>query len=63
MNNLISYEERWARVIFLRDHLLGLQMERRQKGLDERAIVILEIELNRVKEALRKLDPYGILPP
>jgi hypothetical protein len=59
----LTLEERAARIIFLRHHLVGLKEERAQKGLSEEARVILETEMGWVDKALDKLDPMGIFPP
>ena len=62
MNDCLTIEERAARIIFLRHHLVGLKKERAQKGLSEEARVILETEMGWVDKALAKLDPMGIFP-
>jgi len=62
MNKCLTLEERAARIIFLRHHLVGLKKERAQEGLSEEALVILDTEMGWVNTALDKLDPMGIFP-
>ena len=63
MNEPLTYEERVARILFLREHRRNLLWERCEEGLDKKRKQIIDTELQRVKKALRKLDPDNIFPP
>ena len=63
MNEPLTYEERVARILFLREHRRNLLWERCEEGLDKKRKQIVDTELQRVKKALRKLDPDNIFPP
>mgnify|MGYP001603902005 CR=1 FL=1 len=59
----MTYEERIARVMFLREHRRGLLIERCKEDLPRKKRAIVDEELKRVKKALRDLDPHGMFPP
>ena len=63
MNQPLTYEERVARILFLREHRRNLLWERCEEGLDKKRKQIVDTELQRVKKALQKLDPDNIFPP
>ena len=63
MNPDLTYEERVARIMFLREHRRNLLWERCEEGLEKKRSQIIDYELKRVKKALRKLDPDNIFPP
>lgn len=63
MSQPLTYEERVARILFLREHRRNLLWERCEEGLEKKRKQIIDTELQRVKKALRKLDPDNIFPP
>lgn len=59
----MNYEERVARIMFLREHRRGLLRERCEEGLSYERKQMVDRELRHVKKALRNLDPNGMFPP
>lgn len=63
MNQPLTYEERIARILFLREHRRNLLRERCEEELEHKRKQIIDTELRRVRKALRDLDPDNIFPP
>ena len=63
MNQPLTYEERVARILFLREHRRNLLWERCEGDLEHKRKQIIDTELRRVRKALRDLDPDNIFPP
>jgi len=63
MRTDITYEERVARIMFLREHRRNLLTAYCQDGVTKKEKDKLRLETARVQKALRKLDPDGMFPP
>ena len=63
MDARITYEERVARIMFLREHRRNLLTAYCEKGVSKKEKDKLRLETARVQKALRKLDPDGMFPP
>jgi len=63
MDARITYEERVARIMFLREHRRNLLTAYCQEGVTKKEKDKLRLETARVQKALRKLDPDGMFPP
>ena len=63
MDARISYEERVARIMFLREHRRNLLTAYCEEGVSKKEKDKLRLETARVQKALRKLDPDGMFPP
>ena len=59
----MTYEEKIARIMFLREHRRGLLIERCKEDISNKKKTIVDHELKQVKQALRNLVPHGIFPP
>jgi len=59
----MTYEEKIARIMFLREHRRGLLIERCKEDISNKKKVIVGHELKQVKKALQDLDPHGMFPP
>ena len=63
MDARITYEERVARIMFLREHRRNLLTAYCEEGVTKKEKDKLRLETARVQKALRKLDPDGMFPP
>ena len=63
MRTDITYEERVARIMFLREHRRNLLTAYCEEGVSKKEKDKLRLETARVQKALRKLDPDGMFPP
>ncbi len=63
MRTDITYEERVARIMFLREHRRNLLTAYCQEDVTKKEKDKLRLETARVQKALRKLDPDGMFPP
>ena len=63
MDGRITYEERVARIMFLREHRRNLLTAYCEEGVSKKEKDKLRLETARVQKALRKLDPDGMFPP
>ena len=63
MDARITYEERVARIMFLREHRRNLLTAYCQEDVTKKQKDKLRLETARVQKALRKLDPDGMFPP
>ena len=63
MRTDITYEERVARIMFLREHRRNLLTAYCEEGVSKKEKDKLRLETARVQKALRKLDPNGMFPP
>jgi len=63
MDASITYEERVARIMFLREHRRNLLTAYCEEGVSKKEKDKLRLETARVQKALRKLDPDGMFPP
>ena len=63
MDARITYEERVARIMFLREHRRNLLTAYCEEGVSKKEKDKLRLEPARVQKALRKLDPAGMFPP
>ena len=63
MDARITYEERVARIMFLREHRRNLLTAYCQEDVTKKEKDKLRLETARVQKALRKLDPHGMFPP
>ena len=63
MRTDITYEERVARIMFLREHRRNLLTAYCEEGVTKKEKDKLRLETARVQKALRKLDPDGMFPP
>ena len=63
MDARITYEERVARIMFLREHRRNLLTAYCEEGVSKKEKDKLRLETARVQKALRKLDPDGMFPP
>jgi len=63
MDARITYEERVARIMFLREHRRNLLTAYCQEDVTKKEKDKLRLETARVQKALRKLDPDGMFPP
>jgi hypothetical protein len=63
MDARITYEERVARIMFLREHRRNLLTAYCEGGVSKKEKDKLRLETARVQKALRKLDPDGMFPP
>tara|TARA_R100001460_G_scaffold81860_1_gene122789 strand:- start:2837 stop:3016 length:180 start_codon:yes stop_codon:yes gene_type:complete len=59
----MTYEEKIARIMFLREHRRNLLIERCKEDIPAKKKIIVDHELKQIKKTLRKLDPHGIFPP
>jgi hypothetical protein len=63
MRTDITYEERVARIMFLREHRRNLLRAYCEDGVTKKEKDKLRQETATVQEALKKLDPDGMFPP
>jgi hypothetical protein len=63
MDARITYEERVARIMFLREHRRNLLTAYCEEDVSKKEKDKLRLETARVQKALRKLDPDGMFPP
>ena len=63
MDARITYEERVARIMFLREHRRNLLTAYCEENVSKKEKDKLRLETARVQKALRKLDPDGMFPP
>ena len=63
MRTDITYEERVARIMFLREHRRNLLRDYCDESVTKRQKDLLRREVARVQKALKKLDPDGMFPP
>ena len=63
MSKDLPYDERVARIMFLREHRRNLLTAYCQEGVSKKEKDKLRQETARVQKALRKLDPDGMFPP
>jgi hypothetical protein len=63
MRTDITYEERVARIMFLREHRRNLLTAYCQEDVTKKEKDKIRLETARVQKALRKLDPDGMFPP
>jgi len=63
MDARITYEERVARIMFLREHRRNLLTAYCEEDVTKKEKDKLRLETARVQKALRKLDPDGMFPP
>lgn len=63
MDKGMTYQERVARIMFLREHRRGLLIERCKPDLPKAKKKVVDQELKNVRKALRDLDPHGMFPP
>jgi hypothetical protein len=63
MRTDITYEERIARIMFLREHRRNLLRDYCDESVTKRQKNLLRREVARVQKALKKLDPDGMFPP
>lgn len=63
MRNNITYEERVARIMFLREHRRNLLRAYCEEDVTKKEKNKLRQETARVQKALKKLDPDGMFPP
>jgi hypothetical protein len=63
MRTDITYEERVARIMFLREHRRNLLRDYCDESVTKRQKNLLRREVARVQKALKKLDPDGMFPP
>jgi len=63
MRTDITYEERVARIMFLREHRRNLLTAYCQEDVTKKEKDKLRLETARVQKALKKLDPDGMFPP
>jgi len=63
MRTDITYEERVARIMFLREHRRNLLTAYCEEDVTKKEKDKLRLETARVQKALRKLDPDGMFPP
>jgi len=59
----LPYEERVARIMFLREHRRNLLRAYCEDGVTKKEKDKLRQETATVQEALKKLDPDGMFPP
>ena len=59
----IPYDEKVARIMFLREHRRSLLVAYCTEGVTKKEKDKLRQETARVQKALRKLDPDGMFPP
>ena len=63
MRTDITYEERVARIMFLREHRRNLLRDYCDESVTKRQKDLLGREVSRVQKALKNLDPDGMFPP
>lgn len=63
MDARITYDERVARIMFLREHRRNLLRDYCDESVNKRQKDLLRREVARVQKALKKLDPDGMFPP
>ena len=63
MRTDITYEERVARIMFLREHRRNLLTAYCQEDVTKKEKDKLRLEIARVQKALKELDPDGMFPP
>ena len=63
MRTDITYEERVARIMFLREHRRNLLRDYCDETIPKREKNKLRLEIAKVQKALKKLDPDGMFPP
>ena len=63
MRTDITYEERVARIMFLREHRRNLLQAYCKDDVTKKEKDKLRLEIARVQKALKKLDPDGMFPP
>lgn len=63
MDARITYDERVARIMFLREHRRNLLRDYCDESVTKRQKNLLRREVARVQKALKKLDPDGMFPP
>ena len=63
MRTDITYEERVARIMFLREHRRNLLTAYCQEDVTKKEKNKLRLEIARVQKALKELDPDGMFPP
>lgn len=63
MRTDITYEERVARIMFLREHRRNLLRDYCDESVTKRQKNLLRREVARVQKALKELDPDGMFPP
>lgn len=63
MKKPLPYEERVARIMFLREHRRNLLRDYCDESVTKRQKNLLRREVARVQKALKKLDPDGMFPP
>jgi hypothetical protein len=62
-NKPLEYQERVARIMFLREHRRNLLRAYCEEDVTKREKDKLRQETARVQKALKKLDPDGMFPP
>ena len=63
MRTDITYEERVARIMFLREHRRNLLRDYCNEEVTKKEKNKLRLEIARVQKALKELDPDGMFPP
>jgi hypothetical protein len=63
MEKPLPYEERVARIMFLREHRRNLLRDYCDETIPKREKNKLRLEIAKVQKALKKLDPDGMFPP
>ena len=63
MRTDITYEERVARIMFLREHRRNLLQAYCKDDVTKKEKDKLRLEIARVQKALKQLDPDGMFPP
>jgi len=63
MEKPLPYEERVARIMFLREHRRNLLRDYCDETISKREKNKLRLEIAKVQKALKNLDPDGMFPP